>query len=125
MCSAPTLKTKGPYSTDKTFYFHKETINIKCDKGFKLLYEYFDSSNSYNYYNESANDIQINTTCSHGKIYLNDSMQLTGIACRPSNYLYFCIQVLTTSANNWYYTNPSLNIYLKLTKTIKIVKSIV
>ena len=88
MCSASKLKTEGPYITDKTFYFHEETINIKCDEGFQLYYNY---SDPYNYFNGSANDLQINATCYLGKIYLKHSVKLTEVLCTPSNYFYSCI----------------------------------
>ena len=98
VCSVSSLKTKGPYSTDKSFYSHEETINIKCDEGFQLYYEYkeFDYGYVYKYKKlpKNTNDVQINATCFHGDIYLNDSIELTEIYCEPSNYFYSCIQVL-------------------------------
>ena len=50
--------------------------------------------NNDDYYGDNSvfvNDLQINATCFHGKIYLNESMELFHIACRPSSYFYSCI----------------------------------
>ena len=88
MCSVSKY-TKGPYSTDKLFYFHKETINIKCDEGFQPFYQYYDEYSRLKY--GYIKDQQINVTCNHGNIHLNDSIELTKIDCEQSNY--FCSYV--------------------------------
>ena len=99
MCSVSKF-TKGSYSTDKPFYFHEETLNIKCDEGFQLRYEYIEYYNVQKYNNVSVNDLQINAICFHGDIYLNDSIELTKIDCEPSNFFCSYVQVLTISAIN-------------------------
>ena len=69
-----------------------------------------------------TNDHIANATCISGSIYLNKTLKLSGIFCEPSNYFYSCIQVLTTSVNNFFYTYLLIiKILSKLTETGKVV----
>ena len=89
-CNVSSLYTEGPYSVDKTFYYHEETINVKCDEDFQLSYEPYGDDYS-GHKAVFVNDLQIYATCFHGKIYLNESIELFQISCRPSSYFYSCI----------------------------------